>query len=207
MFLRTNPLHPTAVYPEGTDIDLDGFVVPEGFQRARLICDAGRAPDGLIEAGWQQVKRTAYFRIATQAISGVEAKVTAAVGPNLTDWYKLHWQYYEACHSDNPPQRPASLARTFGQSIEDGSAVFIDTEHGMGFASLRGMRAGVSEAGWLGGPALAVQLGIVWCCHFGHSIGAREIEFEADDTDPPLWSALQKKARPIQEFETWELLA
>lgn len=207
MYLRTNPLHPEAVYLEDALGALAEFEMPDGYARARLICDTGQQPDEMTELGWQAIKRTALFRLPTQSIPEIESHVQRVSGQKLTDWFEMHWQYYDACHSDNPPKRPANLARMFGQSIEDGSAVLIETPVGAGFASLRGMRAGVSEAGWIGGPAQAVQLGIVWCCHFGHCIGAREIEFEADDTDPPLWSALCQKARPVQEFTTWELLA
>ena len=207
MFLRTNPLHPEAVFLEDATDDLASFEMPDGFARARVIFDAGQEPDGLPALGWQAVKRTAVFRLPTQNVPGIEAHVHAVSGPKMNEWFEMHWQYYDACHSDNPPKRPANLARTFGQTIEDGSAVMIDAAMGAGFASLRGMRAGVSEAGWIGGSAQAVQLGIVWCCHFGQRIGAREIEFEADDTDPPLWSALSQKARPKQEFTTWEMLA
>jgi predicted DNA-binding transcriptional regulator AlpA len=35
--------------------------------------------------------------------------------------------------------------------------------------------------------------------------GAKAVRFDADDTDPFLWSALHKLADPIEVFETFEL--
>ncbi len=198
--LQQNTLHPAAAYVDESVLtpvdDLSDAEVPDGYERLRVTLPEGSA---LRPEGWAEVKKTALFRIEPEHFPRL--KVKPVEGSDWETWFEAHWAYYMDCSSDNPPVRPANLRRAFGDAIEAGSAVTI----GSGFASLRGMRAGIIEAGWIGGTTDEVKTGIKWCLHKAHQIGAKAVEFEADDIDPPLWSALHALSDPTEIFVTYEL--
>ena len=198
--LVQNPLHPESAFVDEDALvvgdDLDELGVPDGYKRVRLILPVGSE---LRPQNWQVVRRTAVFELPPQLDLCPNAVLVQPAG--WAAWFEAHWEYYLDCHSDNPPARPVDLRRAFGEAIEDGTAAFI----GSGFASLRGMKAGVSEVGWIGGNKSEVEEGILWCRAKAHEIGAKSVRFDADDTDPFLWSALHKLADPIEVFETFDL--
>lgn len=198
--LVQNPLHPESAFVDEDAVvvgdDLDELGVPDGYERVRLILPEGSE---LRPQNWQVVRRSAVFELPPHNELCPNAVLVKPA--DWAAWFEAHWEYYRDCHSDNPPARPVDLRRAFGDAIEDGTAVFI----GSGFASLRGMTAGVSEAGWIGGNKSEVEEGVRWCRAKAHEIGAKSVRFDADDTDPFLWSALHKLANPIEVFETFEL--
>lgn len=198
--LVQNPLHPESAFVDEDALshadDLDSLEVPEGYLRVRLTLPLGSE---LAPKNWQAVRRSATFELSARHEHCPHAMPVKQT--EWSAWFEAHWDYYSDCHSDNPPARPIDLRRAFGQSIEDGTAAFI----GSGFASLRGMSAGMSEAGWIGGTKAEVEEGIRWCRTQAKEIGAKAVIFEAEDTDPFLWSALHKMSEPTEVFETFEL--
>ncbi len=198
--LVQNPLHPESAYVDEDTLwlgdDLDNLDMPKGYLRVRLTLPLGSE---LSPSNWQVVRKSATFELSARHEHCPHA--TPVKPTEWSSWFEAHWDYYSDCHSDNPPARPLDLRRAFGQSIEDGTAAFI----GSGFASLRGMTAGVSEAGWIGGTKAEVEEGIRWCRTKANEIGAKSVIIEAEDTDPFLWSALNKISEPTEVFETFEL--
>ena len=200
--LFQNTLHPNAAYLDTASLDtaddLTTLEVPDGYVRVLLTVDQGADLD---LTDWAEVQRTAVFLLDAADCHCPTARAIGA--PEMNDWLEAHWAYYRDANSANPAERPMNLRRVFGQSIEDGTAAFI----GSGFASLRGMRAGVAEAGWISGTPAEVAEAIDWCLTQAHRIGATQVEFTAQDTDPFLFAALKKRAAPTQIDITYEKTA
>ena len=199
--LVKNPLHPEAVYVDLQALtpkdDLSTIQVPEGLKRVRITLDADAPPP----EGWDQVKRMVEIRVPATLRDVHSPLVRTVNGPHWEPWFEAHWDYYRDTHDDNPPERPDDLRHTFGDAIEPGTAVFI----GDGFASLRGMKGGVIEAGWIGGSRTSVEMAVNWCIDRAAAMGAKFVAFEAEDTDPPLWNAIHAQGRPYKMWITYEI--
>lgn len=200
--LFKNPMHPRTAYVDATVLtpgdDLDDLDLPNGYDRVRVTLDA---QSDLAPTTWDQVRRTASFRIPATLRDLPYDAVHKVGSTEWDDWFAAHWDHYAALNSDIPLEKPANLRRSFGAAIEEGTAAFVLD----GFASLRGMRAGVAEAGWIGGSKKAVKYGVEWCIDRGAAIRARYVSFDVDDTDPLLWKALHAEGKPVEVTTTWEL--
>ncbi|OUD10097.1 hypothetical protein BVC71_00840 [Marivivens niveibacter] len=197
--LVQNPLHPYAAYLDVDRLtqhdDLNAVELPEGYDRVIATLPFDHDYD-LSE--WSEMSRSGVFNLAARAVDCPNARVVAA--SQMDQWLNAHWDYYRDCKSDNLPEKPTNLRHTFGQSIEDGTAAFI----GGGFASLRGMRGGVAEAGWIAGNRAEINEAIDWCLTQADRIGARVVQFDAEDTDPFLWSALMARGKPAETYVTYQ---